>query len=187
MNDNRIKYDKLVYGSGPVKFSDYVSNKMDIIHEELFAEALHEWWLRHKDITDKNGNKKYEETFNKFLSENKIIELKNKEYHLPSSVIISSKKFPYTQEKVSLNEYWNKYQFNENNKDISQLISDEDSINDATIVYINYVTGKCKFRSKLTGREFWTTIDYINSNTKINKDEMTLKDTFGQLLKNKRK
>ena len=176
--NNKVRYDKIMYENGPIKFSDYVSNKMDIVHNELYIEALYEYW---KD----NMSKYNEESFEDFLSEHKITEIKNKEYHLPSVMIISDKKFPYKQEKIRLDKYWNLYQFNENNKDISKLISDEDTLNDASLVYINYVTGKCKFRSKFTGREFWTTIDYVNSNTKINENEMTLKDTFGQLLKNR--
>lgn len=177
MNANQIEYNKMNYNSGPIKFTDFVSDKFNTIHEELYNCALQDYFATNYD--------KYSETcknFDDFLSKYKLTEIKNKEYNLPSSVIISEKTFPFKQEKIDLTSYWNTYDFNSNNKDISNLISDEDTLNDAQVVYINYATGKCKFRSKFTGREFWTTLDYINSDTTYNEDEMTLKNTFGHLI-----
>ena len=61
---------------------------------------------------------------------------------------------------------------------------DEDTIKYAELVYIDYVQGKCKFRSKLNGEEFWTTFDYINDTTKVS-ESYTLKDTFTYKIQNK--
>jgi hypothetical protein len=63
------------------------------------------------------------------------------------------------------------------------LVEDEEIVKDAKLVYIDYVRNRCKFRSKINNKEFWTTLDYINEDTLID-DEMTLKSTFGELLKN---
>lgn len=35
-----MNYDKLIYESRPVKFNDYMSNKYDIVHNELYKDAL---------------------------------------------------------------------------------------------------------------------------------------------------
>lgn len=160
-----------LYDSGPIKFADFVSDKCDQIHEKLYEEALKEYYQ--ENIEDYSDCSSFEE----FVNEYKVIEIKGKEYMLPSSVILSEKKFPYRQKKIDLSPYWNKYQYAENNKDISDLMIDEDTVKDAKLVYVNYVTGRCKFRSRMTGKEFWTTIDYVNKDTEIS-DEMTLKDTF---------
>ena len=35
-----MNYDKLIYESRPVKFNDYMSNKYDIVHNELYKDAF---------------------------------------------------------------------------------------------------------------------------------------------------
>ena len=35
-----MNYDKLIYESRPFKFNDYMSNKYDIVHNELYKDAL---------------------------------------------------------------------------------------------------------------------------------------------------
>lgn len=170
------KYNKTEYYNGPASVSEVVSNKYDIIHKNLFNDALESYYYANQE--------KYSDapTFEKFLENFKIIELKSENYNAPSSVLISTKKFPFKQEKINLAEYWNPYQFVESNKDLDSLMVDKDTLVDARLVYINYVSGKCKFRSKITGKEFWTTIDYITSQTNIDINEMTLEDTFTYLI-----
>lgn len=167
------KYITISNSNGPENFSTFVTGKHDIVHNELFENAL----------------KKYAESenvdYDEFKKSNKIIELKDENYSKPSSVIIISKSFPYTKKTVNLEKWWNEYQFDEHNKDISDLFVDKDMLVDAKLVYINYVTGKCKFKSKISNEEFWTTIDYINANTEIDEDNMTLKNTFTYMLSDK--
>lgn len=38
-----MNYDKLIYESKPVKFQDYISNKYDIVHNELYKDALYNY------------------------------------------------------------------------------------------------------------------------------------------------
>lgn len=170
------KYNKTEYYDGPASVSEVVSNKYDNIHQMLFSDALENYFA--------DNNSKYGEdtSFEDFVETHKIVEIKREEYNLPSYVLISTKKFPFKQEKVDLTEYWNPYQFGEKNKDLNDLLVDPDTLNDAKLVYINYTNGKCKFRSKFTGKEFWTTIDYITRNTDIDVNSLTLKDTFGHLI-----
>lgn len=170
------KYNKTEYYNGPASVSEVVSNKYDIIHKNLFNDALESYYYANQE--------KYSDapTFEKFLENFKIIELKSEDYNEPSFVLISTKKFPFKQEKINLAEYWNPYQFGESNKDVDNLMVDEDTLIDAKLIYINYANGKCKFRSKFTGKEFWTTIDYITRQTNIDIDEMTLEDTFTYLI-----
>lgn len=40
-----MKYDDLIYESGPTKFSDYVSDKYNIVHNELYEYALNKYLL----------------------------------------------------------------------------------------------------------------------------------------------
>lgn len=35
-----MNYDKLIYNTRPVKFNDYINNKYDIVHAELYEDAL---------------------------------------------------------------------------------------------------------------------------------------------------
>lgn len=163
----------------PLNFMDISHNKLNNVHKMLYIEALKEYFDKYKDTKYNTCN-----SFEDFLNKYKIVELQANEYYNPSKVIISSKSFPFTQEKIDLKEYWNKYQFIENHKDISELLVDEETLTDAQLIFVDYVRNRCKFRSKITNKEFWTSLDYINDNTIINEDEMTLKNTFGQMIKN---
>lgn len=171
-----IRYNDVLYATGPERISNVVCDKLENIHKMLFNDALEKYFEESKENE--------EDTFDDFLRCNKIIEKRGQVYNEPSNVIIREKKFPYKQKNVDLSQWWSTYQFDESNKDISELIEDEEVLIDAKLIYVDYARNRCKFRSKMTGKEFWTTLDYINENTKIDEDNMTLKDTFGDLCKN---
>ena len=61
------------------------------------------------------------------------------------------------------------------------MLFDEDTLKYAEIIYIDYINSKCKFKSKLTGEEFWVDFNYINNNTKLSQN-MKLDNTFTHLL-----
>lgn len=125
--------------------------------------------------------KRYVESFKKT---HKFIEIKADEYFKPSSVLCIGIDFPFERKKYDLSKYWNTITESRNNKDISLLQLDEDTIKYAELIYIDYVKGKCKFKSKLTGEEFWTTFDYINDETKVS-DTYSLDGTFTYKFQNK--
>ena len=177
MDNPNIKYNRQVYKTGIEDFISIASDKPEKIHTMLFNSAL-------KNYFEANKEKYAEISFDDFLRNYNIIDLKNDDYSYPSKAVISTKTFPYKQEKIDLKEFWNNYQTIESEKDINDLIEDNDTLIDAELIYIDYARNKCKFKSKTTEKEFWTTTDYINSYTAINDDALTLKDTFYYKLKN---
>lgn len=120
----------------------------------------------------------------KYRKTHRFLEIKQDEYFKPSSVISIGTVFPYERKKYDLTKYWNMTPRERNNKDISLLQLDEDTVKYAELIYIDYVQGKCKFKSKLTGEEFWTTFDYINDETKVS-ELYSLSSTFAYKIQNK--
>ena len=172
-----IKYDSLFYNSSPVKYSDFVIDKYNNVHSQLYNHALNELL---KSLCEENNT-----TIEDFSKTHVFVEIKQKEYWLPSKVIIKEVVHPYKIEKYDLTEYWNTYLIGDEYRDMDKVLFDEDTLKDCEIIYIDYVSGKAKFRSKFTGKEFWKDFKYINEKTRINKDSTTLKNTFTYKLQNK--
>lgn len=172
--DNKIiKYDDLTYKSGPVRVSDYISDKYDNIHKQLYNHAIKKL-IKKLNISEEELKINY-----------RLIEIKNIEYYKPSKVIIKKLSYPFEIKKYSLDEYWDNYEFIEENKDLEQYWFDEDSIKDAELIYIDYIKGKGKFRSKFTQKEFWVDFKFINENTRISLEDLSLSNTFSYKLNNK--
>ena len=53
----------------------------------------------------------------------------------------------------------------------------DEEINDAEILYLDYVNGKAKVESRLNDIQFEIDFDYINEDTKIS-DEYSLENNF---------
>lgn len=181
--ENKIlKYDDLLYKSGPIQVNDFLNDKYDDIHKQLYNRALNKFieeyiQTNNLDISIENFKKNY-----------KFIEIKKDEYFKPSKVLIKSVKVPFgilEGKAIDLSKYWDKYEFNTNFKDLSEILFDEDSIKDAELIYIDYVKGKGKFKSKFTEKSFWVDFKFINNNTKINKDSFSLENTFTYKFRNK--
>lgn len=163
---NKItNYSTLSNDNGPISLNDYISNKYDNIHNELYIKALAAYF----------GNK---------INEYKLIEIKNKEWYLPSKVYVIKRDMSEEPFTYDLTPHWNNYQFNNDSKSIDDILIDDYSTKDAEAVYIDYLKGKVKMKSKLTGVEFWIPFDYVNSYTKINKERLTLHNTFSNLYNN---
>lgn len=188
-------YSNILFNSGPVQATDYINDRYDIVHEKLYKTALNKLIIDLGEDAYKNeinfpqiNPPSHEEYIQKFVNDykntHKFLEIKNDEYFKPSSVLSISIIFPYVREKYDLSKYWNIIPEEKNNKDISLLQLDEDTIKYAELIYIDYVKGKCKFKSKLSGEEFWTTFDYINDKTKVS-DTYSLKDTFTYKIQNR--
>ena len=180
------RYDEFDTEDGPVKFSDYVNDKHDTIHQELYNEAMHEMF--ETEFKERNDNDETEHpiyaTYEEFIEKNFITEIKDNDYFKPSKVIICSKSFPYVKTTVDLTPYWNEYQYDVKYKDINDLFIDKDSVRDAEIIYIDHVNGMCKMRSRLTGKEFWVSSEYVNRESPKNKEAMLRTDTFVNILYN---
>ncbi len=167
----------MFYENGPTSFESVANDKLDNVHKMLFNDALRKFFNKNASYFSDCS------TFDEFLIKYKIVEIKGDSFSDPSKIILRSKTFPYRQQNVDLTSYWNDYQYDEDNKDINDLINDEETIKDAKLIYIDYVRNRCKFRSKITGKEFWATLDYVNKDTPID-NEFSLKDTFGEMIKN---
>ena len=105
MNNSLIENKVLNYNnfnnvSNKMKFDDYVYDKYNIIHQKLYDDALN------KLIDERNYNR----------DDYRFIEIKQNEYYQPSLVYVQSIYPPFTTEKISLEKYWDPYEF----KDIYQ-------------------------------------------------------------------
>lgn len=180
---DNVLYNKMMYTNGPTKYEDFVSDKYEHVHQMMFNYALKKYFEDNKP-NDEDDNYDYSQ----FIKDYEIVELRNKEYHLPSKVIIKSRKFPYhyfnNEKSIDLTNYWSDYEFNEYNKDKSNLLIGDETIKDSELVYIDYVRNIARFRNRIDGKEFETTLDYLNKDVAVNKDEMTLYNTFLELMKN---
>lgn len=168
--ENHIKdYNDMVYLNGPVSLSDFSSNRYNNVHNALYKNALNKYLETHTDIRD-------------HIEKYKFIERKAPEYWQPSSVIITECEYPYSRITVDLSPYWNSY--NDPKKDdYTKLFIDEDTIKDAAIVSINYMTGEVLMRSKFTGKSFYVDFNRINKDTPIS-DEFGNSDTFKYIKEN---
>jgi len=175
---NKItKYDSLFYNSSPVRYSDFIIDKYNDVHNQLYNHALNELL---KSLCEKNNT-----TIKEFSKTHVFVEIKQKEYWTPSKVVIKEIVYPYKIEKYDLAEYWNTYLISDEYRDINKVLFDEDTLKDCEIIYYDYVAGKAKFRSKFTGKEFWKDFKFINPNTRVDADKVSLKDTFTYKLQNK--
>ena len=102
-----------------------------------------------------------------YKSNHKVIEIKNDEYWMPSSIIIISNVSPYTKKVESLEKYWNNIQ-SKDDLNVSDIKLTDYDINDAEIIGINYVSGKAQLRSKLNDMKFEVPFEYINKNLDVN-------------------
>lgn len=173
MNNNRIRqYNDMIYETRPVKYSEYVSNKYNDIHLQLYNDALYKFLK----------NLQYEKDFYNWNDEEiknniKIIEIKNKEYWKPSSIIIIKKVYPYTKHKYDLSKYWNNYQ-KKDEKNIDDLKILDEKLLAPEILNLDYIRGKAKMECRQQGVEFEVDFDYIKEDTLVS-EEYSLNNTFG--------
>lgn len=176
IQNKTYKFNKLDYKSSPVRAIDFISNKYDVVHDELYNKALDKY-LKEKYST--------EEDIANFKKTHIFLEIKQPEYYIPSKVIIKELVYPYTVETIDLTQYWDNYQFNDEYRNKDEILLDEDSLKDGEIIYIDYVKGQAKLKSRYTGKEFWLDFKYLDENTKVNKDEYSLEKTFSYKIQNK--
>jgi hypothetical protein len=107
----------------------------------------------------------------------KIIEIKNLEYWMPSSVRIINKIAPYKKYNVDLKKYWNNNQSN-SEYNLSEIkITKDDNMLDSEVTEINYVTGKAKIQSRSNDITYEVPFKYLDENVNVSED-MVLKKSF---------
>lgn len=165
----------------PISFSEYMNDKLNNIHNTLYNNALLKWF--NEQWKNSGSTKSFNDWKKQYLNEHKLIELKNNDYYKPSDIIIYQLIYPYKKEKINLKAYWDNMYLNDPQLDISNIIMDDDTLKYSEIIYIDYVNGRCKLKSKLTHVEYWVPFKYINENS-ILSDTLLLNNTFSYLLNN---
>lgn len=192
VNVNNIKkYDKMIYDSSFVDVQAYTDEKLDNVHQKLFFDALEKAFEDLKISADTiicsdlniEPNELQDLTLDEFIQEYKIKEIKKDEYFKPSTVIFRKLTYPMTTFFIDLTKYWDDYQYSIVDKKPADKLNAVEDLDQATIIYIDYVNGKSKLRSRLSGDEFWISNEYLNSDVKLH-DEYTLENTFTKKLKN---
>ena len=191
-------YDKLSYSKGKITYHDYVTNKLDNVHNMLFDDALQKYMLEHG--------------YNDLKQKYRIIDIKREIYFEPSvAKLIPKHNIDDKKLNIDLEQYWNndyivknifldyrvkpiannlaEYRFRLA-KDIPQQDTTDIKnacICDAEIIEWDYVRGRAKLRSRVWDTEFYVDYKYINSDVKES-DSLSIDNTFASLIrKNKTK
>ena len=186
-------YDKLSYSKGKITYHDYVTNKLDNVHNMLFDDALQKYMLEHG--------------YNDLKQKYRIIDIKREIYFEPSvAKLIPKHNIDGKKLNIDLEQYWNNDYIVKNIfldyrvKPIANNLAeygdtyrqDTRDINnaciyDAEIIEWDYVRGRAKLRSRVWNIEFYVDYKYINSDVKES-DSLSIDNTFASLIrKNKTK
>ena len=186
-------YDKLSYSKGKITYHDYVTNKLDNVHNMLFDDALQKYMLEHG--------------YNDLKQKYRIIDIKREIYFEPSvAKLIPKHNIDDKKLNIDLTQYWNNdyivknifldYRvkpiannlaeygdtYRQDTKDINNA-----RIYDAEIIEWDYVRGRAKLRSRVWNIEFYVDYKYINSDVK-EAESLSIDNTFASLIrKNKTK
>ena len=106
----------------------------------------------------------------------KIVEIKQSEYWMPSSIFIINKISPYTKTVVDLSKYWNMIQRNEI-ANIDDIKISNENLKDFELVELNYVSGKAIIQSRIEDIVYEVPFKYLNENINIS-DDMILSNSF---------
>ena len=191
-------YDKLSYSKGKITYHDYVTNKLDNVHNMLFDDALQKYMLEHG--------------YNDLKQKYRIIDIKREIYFEPSvAKLIPKHNIDDKKLNIDLEQYWNNdyivknifldyrvkpiaNNFAEYRFRLAKDIPQQDTtdiknacICDAEIIEWDYVRGRAKLRSRVWDTEFYVDYKYINSDVKES-DSLSIDNTFASLIrKNKTK
>ena len=198
-------YDKLSYSKGKITYHDYVTNKLDNVHNMLFDDALQKYMLDKLWIDSKEEF--YEHGYNELKQKYRIIDIKREIYFEPSvAKLIPKHNIDDKKLNIDLEQYWNNDYVVKNIfldyrvKPIANNLAeygdtyrqDTKNINnariyDAEIIEWDYVRGRAKLRSRVWNIEFYIDYKYINSDVK-EAESLSIDNTFASLIrKNKTK
>lgn len=161
-NSGISSYNKLIYSSGPIKVSDYISGNPDKIHQKLYEEALSRFYIDYPEF-DMNPNIK-------------IMEIKNKEFWMaPSIQLIDYTKKPLKRYNFSLEKYWiNEYvERKEEGKIPEELGSSNDEID-----YFNYINGKATMLDKYKNDKYKIDFSKLGQDIKLSDEYNVFPETF---------
>ena len=190
-------YDKLSYSKGKITYHDYVTNKLDNVHNMLFDDALQKYMLEHG--------------YNDLKQKYRIIDIKREIYFEPSiAKLIPKHNIDDKKLNIDLEQYWNNDYIVKNifldyrvkpiannlaeygdtyRQDIKDITKDINNarIYDAEIIEWDYVRGRAKLRSRVWNIDFYIDYKYINSDVK-EAESLSIDNTFASLIrKNKTK
>ena len=186
-------YDKLSYSKGKITYHDYVTNKLDNVHNMLFDDALQKYMLEHG--------------YNDLKQKYRIIDIKREIYFEPSvAKLIPKHNIDDKKLNIDLEQYWNNdyivknifldYRVKPIANNLAEYgdISRQDTMDinnariyDAEIIEWDYVRGRAKLRSRVWNIEFYIDYKYINSDVK-EAESLSIDNTFASLIrKNKTK
>lgn len=198
-------YDKLSYSKGKITYHDYVTNKLDNVHNMLFDDALQKYMLDNLWIDSKEEF--YEHGYNDLKQKYRIIDIKREIYFEPSvAKLIPKHNIDGKKLNIDLEKYWNNdyivknifldYRVKPIANNLAEYgdISRQDTMDinnariyDAEIIEWDYVRGRAKLRSRVWNIEFYIDYKYINSDVK-EAESLSIDNTFASLIrKNKTK
>lgn len=198
-------YDKLSYSKGKITYHDYVTNKLDNVHNMLFDDALQKYMLA--KLWRDSKEEFYEHGYNELKQEYRIIDIKREIYFEPSvAKLIPKHNIDNKKLNIDLEQYWNNDYIVKNIfldyrvKPIANNLAEygdtyrQDATNinnaciyDAEIIEWDYVRGRAKLRSRVWNIEFYVDYKYINSDVK-EAESLSIDNTFTSLIrKNKTK
>lgn len=168
MTKKNITYDSLVPSESFLQTSaEFVSSKVEDIHKQAYDIAMSRWIEDHQE---------YKEGYT-------MTEIRKKDFTEAPSILVTSSKYPFSKKVFQLKDYWEGITFfkRKENQWINLQI-DEEGVNDAEIVSIDYVNGKVKMESKMSGNKFDVPFNQVNKDTPLNDDKMSLTNTFTYLI-----
>lgn len=198
-------YDKLSYSKGKITYHDYVTNKLDNVHNMLFDDALQKYML--DNLWRDSKEEFYEHGYNDLKQKYRIIDIKREIYFEPSvAKLIPKHNIDGKKLNIDLEQYWNNDYVVKNIfldyrvKPIANNLAeygdtyrqDTEDINnariyDAEIIEWDYVRGRAKLRSRVWDTEFYVDYKYTNSEVKES-DSLSIDNLFASILnKNKTK
>lgn len=204
-------YDKLSYSKGKITYHDYVTNKLDNVHNMLFDDALQKYMLANPNLLQSSNEEFYKSGYDKLKEKYRIIDIKREIYFEPSIAKLIPKHNIDEKLNIDLTQYWNndyivknifldyrvkpiannlaEYRFRLA-KDIPQQDTTDIKnacICDAEIIEWDYVRGRAKLRSRVWDTEFYVDYKYTNSEVKES-DSLSIDNLFATILnKNKTK
>lgn len=198
-------YDKLSYSKGKITYHDYVTNKLDNVHNMLFDDALQKYML--DNLWRDSKEEFYKSGYDKLKEKYRIIDIKREIYFEPSvAKLIPKHNIDSKKLNIDLTQYWNNdyvvknifldYKVKPIANNLAEYgdISRQDTkdinnarIYDAEIIEWDYVRGRAKLRSRVWNIEFYIDYKYINSDVK-EAESLSIDNTFASLIiKNKTK
>ena len=200
-------YDKLSYSKGKITYHDYVTNKLDNVHNMLFDDALQKYMLENPNLLQSSNEEFYKSGYDKLKEKYRIIDIKREIYFEPSvAKLIPKHNIDSKKLNIDLTQYWNNdyvvknifldYRVKPIANNLAEYgdISRQDTMDinnaciyDAEIIEWDYVRGRAKLRSRVWDTEFYVDYKYTNSEVKES-DSLSIDNLFASILnKNKTK